>query len=794
VFSNNTADIGGAVITKFEYFSLNATWPDVLFLNNSAKIGGGLLVFNASRPLPIDHFGVFEQNSAFVWGTNAASNIWKLEFVTPPSVIVWPGQQLVIQLVLGDYFENFARQPHTSLAINANQNLLFTSNVPNDAIPKSNNGSLYQINNALFLGPATSDLQFVEFVAQQARVLGTEYTATLTAQIVECIPGYTYESISRVCIACEVNQYSWGAECIDCPNIEAQPDTSCLISSEGALNYIGSFITSIGPGVWPSPDFVNPTELLSCPNIEACLEIYCATVVQSNGSWNIDCTGEPYSEGSESPYCATGYTDRLCSKCVCTDDNCYDQSNAVCIYCESSVITALYLALSGFIVLTGIFFAFPSGAIFFAFGEICLSLLLVFIGLQTWLGFIASTWILLFVAVMSSSVSSSTLKAFINFGQLGQLLILPSLWATWLPIDTSDSGGLFSLPGLECIFHSFAENVGFKFIFSMLIPVALMSIVFFMAILMSIIKLAITKIRGEGPFRVNFLRRAEDPNAPDYTRLTTIDDQTDIESVSDVDRNLEIEPSNETQPQRKVKWVSASTIKAMLFISFSCYISLSIAVLTVMAPCENGYSATLPWLQCSWSNSTYVVLMVAAIFFLIVYVLGIPALYAVLLFYHKRQQLLTQKASTWSTAIEFLCEEYRPKMYYYELVYVLRRLLLVVCVTIIPSTTIWQYGCAVSVIMISVLVQIFCRPFKCAHDNYIEIIGALVLAVCYSASWLLQCASFESAPMFQSVATIVFFTTLLGIFVAIFVPLFQRIYFYIRSKLSTQNTEPSLLD
>jgi predicted outer membrane repeat protein len=740
-FLNNSAMYGGGICLKF-YSPGTEGFRELEFTNNSATVGGGLFV-NAEiwndTALTGSDFGEFSGNTAVIYGADYASKPWKLITDNPPLMIVTPGQYVRIQLMLIDYFGNYVGESNYRLLINYDQDPEFVSGVPNNAMdlhPSDN--PVYSIDSAYLLGsPKTHNIVF-----QITNIRGTfQKNVTLLFDVTQCLPGYFYDVNLKQCFHCDDFQYSWSGAttCTDCP-VE---NSNCI--SSPPRNYTEISEVSLGPGVWPEPSFENPSWLIACANPEACLEIICLAVASpSTGQWELDCS-------RAQSYCATGYSERECSKCVCESvDECWYASQFVCYPCNSSVMVPLYLSVFAFVGLTALFFVFPKGALIGALGEICLSLLLVFVGFQSWVGFFLSSWVLLFVALLNNSTSGSALKSFITFGQLSQLIFRPALWASWIPVGILTSEGIFRLPGIECVFPGYADRPAIKYVSSMLLPIILMFIVIILALAIYFTKRLWVRFRKPVPQSTD--------DAPDWHLLTNINNSASDETDELLPVNLETQVRN--------KGLFVATLKGILFISFSCYISLSGGVLAVLQPCDDGYMTEIPWISCSWSNWTYVSLVCAGIVFMAVYVIGIPLVYAILLFINKRFP------DHWiSDPISFLCEEYRPQMYYYELVWMVRRILVIGCVSLIKDTSPWQVGCTSFVLAASIIVQAICQPFQSYLDNFVETLASVSLLGFYLLSWLLQSSLFPTLEPFQNAATVVYLIVLTFMFFVIFTPL-----------------------
>jgi hypothetical protein len=118
----------------------------------------------------------------------------------------------------------------------------------------------------------------------------------------------------------------------------------------------------------------------------------------------------------------------------------------------------------------------------------------------------------------------------------------------------------------------------------------------------------------------------------------------------------EDDDDNETQPESSFFWLKSTkwreagkkVIQAMLFLIFAAYFEMSNLILAVFAPCNQGYMSAYPWIPCQFtltgsssSSSShwlgeYGWLLLSASVFLVLYLIGVPVLFASLLLYFRK--------------------------------------------------------------------------------------------------------------------------------------------------------------
>lgn len=251
------------------------------------------------------------------------------------------------------------------------------------------------------------------------------------------------------------------------------------------------------------------------------------------------------------------------------------------------------------------------------------------------------------------------------------------------------------------------------------------------------------------------------------------------------EKNLPIAPLAWRKKPRESP-INASTLKAGLFIAYSSYIPITGAVLIVLQPCENGYFRDIPWIECSWDNSVYSSLVVSGIVFLMLYVVGIPLMFGLLLYRYRKH---LHADTPIGKAVEFLYEEFRPAMYYYELVWMTRRLLLVMGIMLIPADSGWQFGFCAAVMGFSLFLQSVCQPFAHRYDNFAEIVASISVAIVYGVSVVDVLLEVNDNSL-SNVFTVYFFTILVGLFFLTFSPLIlSRFQWYKNFRNTNRNQE-----
>jgi hypothetical protein len=121
---------------------------------------------------------------------------------------------------------------------------------------------------------------------------------------------------------------------------------------------------------------------------------------------------------------------------------------------------------------------------------------------------------------------------------------------------------------------------------------------------------------------------------------------------------------------------------------------------------------------------------------IIIYPLGIPALYAWLLWSNKHKlsskndasvRMLNRHRDVSLRPTRFLWRTYTPQMYYWEVVECMRRLLLTGAIVFIKPGTRAQVTVACILAMVSLTIALHCRPHADSLDGRIYTVGAMII-------------------------------------------------------------------
>jgi hypothetical protein len=312
-----------------------------------------------------------------------------------------------------------------------------------------------------------------------------------------------------------------------------------------------------------------------------------------------------------------------------------------------------------------------------------------------------------------------------------------------------------------------SEHPEWQFIGSMMIPLMVVAAVSIMAVLMPLLINLLKKLR-RGRVKPPSEQSQNTFDVPEVEPIVTEDNALLLNESRDIgDARASLSSSSNLT-------VSESILRAVLFIAFASYISLTDEVLAVL-PCENGHMVKYPWVACSWEDGTYAWLILSASFFLLIYILGIPIVFTFLLIRYRPVEDEQERQGSLAMSVKFLYEDYRVEMHYFEIVWMARRFLLVLAVTLIPAMSPWQATLALSVLIVSIFLQTLCRPFAKSSDNLAELLAALGLIFLYSMSWILYLYPSYSALQYAMVGLLC--AEILSLVLFMFWPAIKNILF-----------------
>jgi hypothetical protein len=191
----------------------------------------------------------------------------------------------------------------------------------------------------------------------------------------------------------------------------------------------------------------------------------------------------------------------------------------------------------------------------------------------------------------------------------------------------------------------------------------------------------------------------------------------------------------------------AKHVLAFLAMTFLIYSTVSTVLFQTFA-CDaipNGGSYLRADYSVSCNTAKHTVYKIYSGLMILVYPIGIPALYAYLLWHQRKQLHTSDELSTQSRDSDislrktrFLWQTYKPALYYWEVVECIRRLLLTgTMVFIFPNTTA-QPAIACLLAAIAVVLVLWWNPHADSMDARIYVVGAIIVFLSVFLSLLVK--------------------------------------------------------
>ncbi|KAL9987503.1 hypothetical protein ACROYT_G001825 [Oculina patagonica] len=469
-------------------------------------------------------------------------------------------------------------------------------------------------------------------------------------------------------------------------------------------------IMTLRSGYWPSPNPNNVTHLVKCPVSSACNPSGSCTCHLDTTPKHTNASHRPLVSSlittcNQSCICHPGNTDRFCSRC----EKGFYKISGLCFKCTKGDHTYYYVFIPvfavSFLALLWSYFYFKLKPIkWFAVTAVHFLLMLIFMMLEFLPAWIFKLNLVVFVLCMTSrgKAARSLVSIAVFYIQTMDFMVSSSdVWPQQVVAAQNYLSSYWNLyfPSLSCDLPTFFTPVG-RFTFLLLLPVACMATVG----LYFLILLTYDRFRPH---------------------------------------------------ERRMENVRFKCRQSAFFcLSFS-YFPIVKQTLSVLRPCHNDrdilYMPNSPWIECN--SHTYNTLTALGAVSVVFYVVGFPLLLVSLMFvfFRKRNTMSPedrQKLDAWLGPVYL---PYKPKYQrYFEMFMLLRRLILAMALSMIPSSSTLQTFVVWLILMFSAMIHLSLQPYKGrpnkrpSQENFLEPVVLFVLAMSFMLLRFLDC-SFTSA-------------------------------------------------
>ena len=162
----------------------------------------------------------------------------------------------------------------------------------------------------------------------------------------------------------------------------------------------------------------------------------------------------------------------------------------------------------------------------------------------------------------------------------------------------------------------------------------------------------------------------------------------------------------------------------------------------MLKPCDNGYMTEYQWIPCSFDNGQYLSFIILACVALVIWVVGLPLFFMIMLWRYRRAIAAEHQRAH---IIGFLYEPYRHQRYWWEMVWISRRLLLVIFINLIPDLNPFQVTSIVGTLCLFIILQQWHHPYKLEVENVMSLVTAFVELITFISGIYIAGANVDSA-------------------------------------------------
>ncbi len=729
--SKNSAIYGAAVYLRETLF---ATYVgDCMFINNSALVaGGGYFCSNATLPL-VSSSG-FLANLALGYGNDNATQPMSLSVILPGDfsdshIAMFPPSTIVsFEAALVDAYGQFVNDTTYQISINSPSELVIQGSVPHNQQPARGSVSF----NVSFSGGTLFELY-------NCSISAASFEFPFSIGLTRCGFGKINQP-GEGCGLCNVKEFSFDSvECVACPLVGPFPCASAQRSN--------TYVVEEGFYVLPSLD--NPIVLVACPRqnetASRCLPITCSRPNCTNSSCLTTCD----QSGS---LCTSGYTGARCTQCQCdpskndTEEACYFRGfSDDCLECQRTPESLAFLII-GTVIGVALFVCvvvFEQSNPVLLVIELVSAVALILLGVQgQWFVEIMFMVLALTILATTPSVHNGAIKILLFYVQVTNVLVRNRLWPGWFEkIAQKINIANIQISGLQCINRAVFTNEAAAFALQMVFPWILILCVALIIVLRHLIAPCV---------------RRQCPKA----RLDSdAEGLLEHDAKSEDAAHLLLENNENHQSVERLGHVRADAspggtrellIKTVIFVLYVGYFELTNQILAVFncvhwelpdltesirstlgQTLSQTYMDEKPWIMCDLSDPVYRALFAQALLFTAVYVVGIPLLYAVLL-WRNRERIRQGEHIPW---LAFLFEDYKTPVFWFELLWMGRRVLISLFVVVINGSDPFQPFFIVLILSTSLAVELHLHPFKDRIENGLEALVLITLLISYGGSY-----------------------------------------------------------
>lgn len=179
--------------------------------------------------------------------------------------------------------------------------------------------------------------------------------------------------------------------------------------------------------------------------------------------------------------------------------------------------------------------------------------------------------------------------------------------------------------------------------------------------------------------------------------------------------------------KKKTNFLNDS-LKIWLFLLYTFYFNLCSLVIQLLATKKDEfdneyYLSSYPWIQFNLNREgEYFTIFCSAIFFGFIYIILVPMIFAFICIRYGREN-----SEQW---IGFFLKNYKENYWWYEFIWLLRRLCIALAF-IIPPDEIWRVAAISTLLLGFSNLQNYFQPFENKFDNFVDSFGVSLILITY---------------------------------------------------------------
>jgi hypothetical protein len=265
-----------------------------------------------------------------------------------------------------------------------------------------------------------------------------------------------------------------------------------------------------------------------------------------------------------------------------------------------------------------------------------------------------------------ASRSAALVKIIIFFVQTTAAIVNAAAWPHWVVNSVKQLNALnLRVSGIECFAPSVLAKAEAKILVQLSMP-WILGLNILIAAAIAALWVYLDPIATVKAALKKCSRKPKRPSSSDDARSSDAEhlDRSDSKEkfiVAEEEPLLASADMEEADDERDASLSYDQILKrvqfSVLFLLSASYFELSNVVFETLRPCSHGHMVAFPYISCSWSESQFVSLVAISIAFLLLYTVGIPAFFGIIMRVNRRRILAGDPNI--ESRVGFLYESYK---------------------------------------------------------------------------------------------------------------------------------------